>query len=151
MQNEQFVKIKKFPNYLISNLGRVYSIKRKKILKPFINNCGYVMITLYNDLGSKKFTIHNLVAEHFLNKEKENLEVNHKDENKLNNCVENLEYLTHKENSQYSFGKKIMTSNEEYFPSIGEASRVLKISKTSIIRSLKNGNKCKNRIFTYIN
>lgn len=150
MINEKFLQIKNYPDYYISNYGRVYSIKRNKILKPFINNCGYCLITLYNEYGFKKITIHSLVAENFLEK-KEGCEINHKDENKLNNKVDNLEWLTHKENSQYSLGKKIITDKGEIFPSIGEASRELNVSKTSIIRSLKNGNKCRNRIFTYIN
>lgn len=115
---EIWKEISNFPDYEVSNLGRVKSKKRivttkqnkkysvkEKILKPQINNkTGYMQYTLIKN--KKKITklAHILVAETFLNKTNDNLEINHKDENKLNNRLDNLEYCTHKYNINYGTG-----------------------------------------------
>ena len=81
--------------YWVSNLGRVKS--KRKILKPI--NSEYLKVGLSkNGIQTTKY-IHRLVAETFLGKS--NLQVNHKDENKHNNCVDNLEWITFKENMNY--------------------------------------------------
>jgi len=115
---EIWKEISNFPDYEVSNLGRVKSKKRmvttkqnkkypvkEKILKPQINNkTGYMQYALIKN--KKKITklAHILVAETFLNKINDNLEINHKDENKLNNRLDNLEYCTHKYNINYGTG-----------------------------------------------
>ena len=81
--------------YWVSNLGRVKS--KRKILKPI--NSEYLKVGLSkNGIQTTKY-IHRLVAETFLGKS--DLQVNHKDENKHNNCVNNLEWITFKENMNY--------------------------------------------------
>lgn len=81
--------------YWISNFGRVKS--KRKILKPI--NGEYLRVGLSkNGIQTTKY-VHRLVAETFLGKS--NLQVNHKDENKHNNCVNNLEWITFKENMNY--------------------------------------------------
>lgn len=81
--------------YWVSNLGRVKS--KRKILKPI--NSEYLKVGLSkNGIQTTKY-IHRLVAETFLGKS--DLQVNHKDENKHNNCVDNLEWITFKENMNY--------------------------------------------------
>lgn len=115
---EIWKEISNFSDYEVSNLGRVKSKKRivttkqnkkypvkEKILKPQINNkTGYMQYALIKN--KKKITklAHILVAETFLNKTNDNLEINHKDENKLNNRLDNLEYCTHKYNINYGTG-----------------------------------------------
>lgn len=76
-------------NYLVTNKGRVYSLKRGKFLSTNPTRAiGYVRVSM----GDGQYYVHRLVADAFLDKpEEEGLEVNHKDENKLNNCAENLE------------------------------------------------------------
>lgn len=81
--------------YWVSNIGRVKS--KRKILKPI--NSEYLKVGLSkNGIQTTKY-IHRLVAETFLGKS--DLQVNHKDENKHNNCVDNLEWITFKENMNY--------------------------------------------------
>ena len=81
--------------YQVSNLGRVKS--KKKILKPIKGE--YLKVGLSkNGVQTTKY-IHRLVAETFLGKC--NLQVNHKDENKYNNHLDNLEWVTFKENMNY--------------------------------------------------
>ena len=92
--------------YKISNLGRVKSLNylRKGIEKeriPNKNNSGYLIVGLHKNGKIKQFLIHRLVAEAFIENVNDLPQVNHKDENKLNNCVENLEWCSAKYNSNY--------------------------------------------------
>lgn len=95
--------------YQVSNLGNVKSLGNKSnhkepiILKPTINKNGYMAVRLQKDKKVKYIFIHKLVAEAFLRKKKENLQVNHKDGNKRNNKVNNLEWCTASENIIHSF------------------------------------------------
>lgn len=103
--------------YEVSSQGRVRSkdkIRRlgngkgwdrffpSKILSTSINNCGYKIIIL-NKPDSKVIckSIHRLVAEAFIPNPSNLSDINHKDENKLNNCVDNLEWTSHKDNIRY--------------------------------------------------
>jgi len=82
--------------YLVSSLGSVKSIKRNLILKPFLcKHTGYLSV----NLRCKSFRIHVLVANAFLEKTK--TYVNHKDLNKTNNYLSNLEFVTSRENANH--------------------------------------------------
>ena len=95
---EQWKPIKNFPRYEISNYGRVKSLKGKeKILTPYINK-GYCDISLSNDGQRKHFLIHSLVWSHFSDIPQGDLQIDHRDENKINNHIDNLQLLTCKEN-----------------------------------------------------
>ena len=101
---EEWKEIKGFNNYHISNLGRVYSNKRKKFLHPSKNTWGYFGVMLYDNNGiRKRMPIHRLVATHFIKNEKNKNEVNHIDGNKENNSVTNLEWCTRRENMIHAY------------------------------------------------
>lgn len=106
-------KNKNFSKYEVSNYGNVRNTKNKnKILSPRITNT-YLAVTLCDDIN-KEYTyyIHQLVAFKFIeNNNDENNVVNHIDENKLNNYYKNLEYISIKENTVYSCGKKVKQIN----------------------------------------
>lgn len=92
--------------YQISNLGRVKSInynktRKEKILKYRKHRYGYLMVVLFKDGKRKEILVHRLVAQAFLPNPDNLPQVNHKDENKTNNCVENLEFCDAKYNSNY--------------------------------------------------
>lgn len=95
-----FVKIKDHPKNMISKKGELYSTMFKKLMKQQINNDGYMTITLGStEVGNKKtYLVHRLVAEHFIPKIEGKIYVNHKDSNKVNNNVDNLEWCTNGEN-----------------------------------------------------
>lgn len=87
--------------YQVSNLGRVRSLITNKILKQQKDKNGYLFVGIRKN-GKRKFKkIHRLVAEAFLDNPNNLPEVNHKDENKTNNVVSNLEYCDHKYNTNY--------------------------------------------------
>lgn len=99
---EIFKDIKGYPNYQISNKGRIWSKYRNRYLKPFVNNSGYEMINIMAVNGKRKGElIHRLVALAFVDNPNQYPEVNHLDENKLNNEASNLEWCTRKQNNNY--------------------------------------------------
>lgn len=95
--------------YQVSNFGRVKSFRKShKLGKPdeyFLNPTdaenGYANVTLYKENVRKKFLVHRLVAQAFLPNPNNWPQINHKDENRFNNCVDNLEWCTAKYNNDY--------------------------------------------------
>lgn len=145
--------------YLVSNTGEIKGVKTGKIRKKNINHEGYYFVCV--SLGSRKekplIKVHRAVAETFL----ENLDnlpvINHKDGNKLNNSVDNLEFCTHQYNTQHAIdndlfvfrqNKKriIRLSDMKEFNSITEAGYFL--NNINPIKARININRalCKNGI-----
>lgn len=106
-------------HYLISNFGNVKCIKQirevghppnrirkyysvDRLLKPWDNGAGYKVVSLQNDGYRKNHYVHRLVADHFINNPLGLEEVNHKDFNKANNHVSNLEWCDRSYNAYYS-------------------------------------------------
>ena len=85
--------------YQISNYGNVKSLINNIILKPL--NGEYLRVILYKNKIAKTFYIHRLVGQNFISNSNNYKYINHKDENKHNNRVENLEWCTFKENMNY--------------------------------------------------
>ena len=100
--------------YKINNYGEVLSLRSNKILKPNNNGIGYFIIQLCKNGKRKNYLIHRLVAEHFLDNPNNLPEVNHKDEDKSNNFVNNLEWCKHKYNMNYKRLQKRQQISKEY-------------------------------------
>ena len=105
--------------YQVSNLGRVKSLSRSiydsrgymvyrkgKIKKPSFDKNGYPQIGLCKNGTVITRKIHRLVAQAFIPNPENKPEINHKDEDKTNNRVDNLEWVTEKENVNYGCGAK---------------------------------------------
>ncbi len=89
--------------YQVSNYGRIWSIRNQKYLKQCDNGHGYFTVNLVAVNGKKKKEyVHRLVAMAFIDNIERKPTVNHKDENKKNNHVENLEWATYTENNAYN-------------------------------------------------
>ncbi|HFI0937751.1 TPA: NUMOD4 domain-containing protein [Streptococcus suis] len=98
--------------YMVSNKGRVKSCYTKKILKQQLKKTGYLQVVLYKDRKPKSWLVHRLVGIAFIPNPENKEQVNHIDEDKTNNCLENLEWLSPDENANfgtrnYRFSSKI--------------------------------------------
>lgn len=157
MIEEQWLDISGYEGlYQISNFGRVKSFyfKNPRILKPHKVK-GYSNVELYKNKKKKQFYIHRLVMENFCPIENMNvLDVNHKDEDKSNNHISNLEWMTHKDNLNYgsraekarmkmqgknsSRSKKVRCIEKDViYEALREAERQLGIPATNISRACK--------------
>ena len=138
--------------YGITSCGKVWSYYSKKFLKPWVSRSGYLCVNLHKDGKDKNYSIHRLVAEAYIPNNENLPEVNHKDENKTNNCLQNLEWCNHKYNQNYgtineriSNSKKIpilqYTLDREFLREWPSATDVGKKDSTNIINCLKGRTK----------
>lgn len=113
------MKETKYKGYYITEEGQVWSEKSHKFLTQSIGRGGYYRVSIKNEDGSKSsVNVHRLIAEAFIpNSDPENkTQVNHIDENKLNNNINNLEWTTPKENANHATrNKRISEKNKEIF------------------------------------
>lgn len=105
---EIWKKIKEYPRYEVSNFGRIRAIyirgiKVNKILKPKKTKKGYLEISLYRGNNHKSFRLHRVVAKLFIHNPNNLPQVNHKNGNKLDNRVDNLEWCTCSQNVQHAY------------------------------------------------
>lgn len=84
--------------YAVTSCGRVWSHKRKKFLKPSKNQDGYLQVILYKDKQPKCCRVNRLVAETYIPNPDNLSDVNHINENKEDNYINNLEWKSHKDN-----------------------------------------------------
>lgn len=111
MMEEIWKPIDQFPNYNVSNLGNIKNIVTNKSLKILCKE-GYCNISLkYNEL-KKGFKVHRLVALAFIENPENKSDVNHKDKNKINNHISNLEWMTRSENNFHRCKDVIITTNK---------------------------------------
>jgi len=160
--------------YEVSNLGRVKSYAQDRINgKIKLGNLtfkGYLSIGLTDANGVKKFIpVHRLVAFAFIPNPDNLPQVNHKDEIKTNNTVDNLEWCTNEYNGRYgtkplrtamanrcgkTTSRRVYSVDEngevEFFDSIGEAERQTGLNHSNIVRTLKRkSHTCGNRQWFY--
>ena len=129
--------------YRVSNLGNVESLVTGKVLKKLPHSTGYHAVVLYKNRKPKRCILHRLVAEAFIPNPENKPTVNHKNGDKHDNCITNLEWATHKENQQHAFrtglkvgvnykNNKLSTPVSQYdlnmnliriYPSMNEAER----------------------------
>ena len=108
MMNEIWKVIKEYPNYMISNYGNIKSLNYKRtgkeqILKQSINGRGYCYVNVSIKNKYKNISIHREVAKAFIPTDNVKMDINHKDGNKTNNYVDNLEWCTRSYNIQHAY------------------------------------------------
>lgn len=136
--------------YDITKDGKCINKKTNYIKKTFISNSGYERVNLWLNGKSKKFSIHKLMAIKYLDNPNNYKCVNHKDGNKLNNRIENLEWCTNSENMIHAYKnnlikhktKKIVQFTKDMkiikiWNSINEIEKELKINHSNIITVCK--------------
>ena len=176
---EQWKDIKGYEGlYQVSNLGKVRSLDRivkqfghkqeyerlikGKLLKLHIQNGGYLIATLTKNNNERKMLVHRLVAIAFMGNN-EGMQVNHKDGNKLNNKLSNLEWCSQEYNAIYSYlngrmplppaqaPKRIVRNDGKTYDSIEEAGKDMNINPSIICNQLKGRQKTvKGYVFMYL-
>lgn len=131
---ELWKKIDNCDNYEISSLGRVRSIDFivnrgngrpmpiiGKILSTHKNDKGYVSVSLYdNNKKHRRYQVHRLVAKAFIPNPNNLPQVNHKDENKENNSINNLEWCTQNYNINYGNRNKHISESNKNNPKVSK-------------------------------
>ena len=140
--------------YAVTSCGKVWSYRKKKFLKPCQVGRGYLQVSLSVNGVVKQFTVHRLVAEAYIPNPDNLSEINHKDENKTNNCINNLEWCNRRYNliygdriekaikSRYGHGLKIYCPElDRVFDSQTAAAEELNLWKGSINKVCKGKQK----------
>lgn len=140
---EIFIVINSFNNYAISNYGRIFNLKKKTYITPVLNENGQLVYTFCQNNFKKTFKIDRLVALYFLENEEQKNSIKHKDNNLLNNKVDDLEWTEDKGN-KIIFAKSIINDKTYCFESINEASSFLNIKRNNILKVLQNKMKTTN-------
>ena len=143
-KSETWKSIPSFESYSVSSHGRVKrTIQSRsnmpKILKPWIESHGYCQVELSNKDGQKTFRVHRLVLSVFMGDPKKGQVCNHKDGDKQNNNIDNLEWCSSSYNMKHSYKNGLHSKRH------GEMSHYAKLTKDHVlyIRGLlENGVKC---------
>lgn len=143
MIEEQWAEIEGFPDYAISNLGNVKSVRFNRYLIPRSNSYGLLRVTLYNDRKAKEFYVHRLVAAAFIDGYIPSHQVRHREENKDNN-VYNLKFPEGvrlgrlvKNPVAPKIRKILVNETGMIFNTINECAEYLNAHKSSIYRVLR--------------
>ena len=133
--------------YTVYEDSRIYDNKRERFLKRYVNKNGYEVVNM--SLNGKWFTlyVHRVVAQTFIDNRYGKKTVNHKDGNKLNNNLSNLEWNTYSENMRHAHSNDLKNNKHskrrvidvdtgETYNSVKEASEQTGISKHILYKSL---------------
>lgn len=134
--DEEWADILDYPNYMISNHGRIWNIKYDRLLKPSLDRYGYEYVCLYRNGESENKWIARLVAIAFLYPVLGSDLVNHDDGNKRHNHVDNLEWCTLTENRRHAFRTGLQTPPNKKPVRVIETGDVFE-SLTDCARSIK--------------
>lgn len=169
-------KIKSYDRVIVipPNSKSVYGfnyVRKGRQLKQQVANSGYLKVLLYDENGNRKYTlVHRLIASTFIPNPNKYKCINHRDENKLNNSLDNLEWCTHKYNTNYgscisrrSEKQKITNSRitpvakcddfgniVDVYTSMREAARSNKLYQSNIFKSCNSNIKSGGYLWRYV-
>lgn len=132
--------------YLINKNGDIYSLKMDKFVKQHKGRNGYLHLSLVNDYGvSRNFDVHRLVAQAFVPNPSDLPQVNHIDEDKTNNRVDNLEWVTAKDNINY--GTRNARVSEKVSKTLSKP--VISVSSSGVMRCFKSSKEASEKLNIY--
>lgn len=117
--------------YKVSSDGRMWSCIRNKAMALKINK-GYFMVNLSCNGKIKTYSVHRLVAMAFIENQQNKREVNHIDENKLNNNIDNLQWATSKENANWGTRNNRISEYVKNNPQISSGKRKRKVEQIDL-------------------
>lgn len=128
-----------FINYFVTDKGKIFSKNyhrenRIAELKPRITNAGYPYVILRKNKQNFTKHVHRIVAEAFIPNPENKTTVNHKDGNKQNNCIENLEWATQSENVLHAYNTLHRQPNRTWLGKFGKDN-----PKSRVVLQIKNG------------
>ena len=136
---EYWKQIEGYPHLLVSRTGQVWTTTYNRLLKQELTNRGYLRVSLSKDKTVKGGHVHRLVAEAFIPNPDNLPTVDHIDGNKLNNCVENLQWLSYKDNTRKAGEIKKRTAKPVFcretntvYKSVSQAARELHMNDAVI-------------------
>ena len=135
VDQKKYVSVNGYPKFLINRDGRVFNSERMEFEKEYIYKKHYPIVTLS---GDKKY-VHRLLAEHFIDNPICKKEVNHKDGNKLNYSLDNLEWATHKENMAHANNTGLRKCSRKMIEAgrkAGQRSRMFSVKEVEMIQHL---------------
>ena len=155
IENEEWRDIPNYEGlYQVSNMGRVKSIRymygnyREKILSQFLNNKnGYLQLNLWKEGKIKTCYVHRLVGNAFIENPNNLPCFNHKDEDKTNNCVDNLEPCDHKYNLNYKNAQARRVASTDY--KAFQARRVASTDYKAIAEKKRNDPNKSKQVYQY--
>lgn len=115
-----------YPNYAFTEDGRVFNTKFDRELKPYISTTtGYLYVTLRHTDGRYRPTaVHRILAKLFIPNPNNLPQVNHKDGNKTNCTVENLEWTTNQLNIQHAYDNNLIPKLEERYNNVNPVEKI---------------------------
>lgn len=141
-KQEIWKRINGYPDYQVSNFGRVKS--NRKILTPWNDGKGYMKVELHG----KSMRVHRLVAQAFIPNPENKKQINHKDGNKSNNDSSNLEWCTNSENTKHAWDSglrkikgcpKIIVEFNGMKYSLSELSKILNVKYATLYHQYIHG------------
>ena len=135
-------------HYRVSDIGRIWSNKTKRIMKPHNDKLGYARIILRKDNRSIGCTVHRLVAEALIKNKNHYPCINHKDENPRNNYVSNLEWCSFSYNCRYGTAIERRKVSTDY-NAIAAKNRIeveQRSLKGDLVRTWRTANDCKREL-----
>lgn len=141
--------------YAVTSCGKIWSYRNSRFLTPRKDHKGYLTVLLCNKGTEKEFKIHRLVANAYIPNSDNLPQINHKDENKQNNCISNLEWCTNSYNRNYGSRNKraaigiskakmkpcICVETGKIYSSVIEAAKDTNLRKESISRCCRGERK----------
>ncbi len=106
----EFFTLKIDDRYEITKCGIIRNKANKRIKSQYVSSTGYYMISISKNNKTNPYKVHRLLADNFIEKVNGKTSVNHKDGNKLNNCLSNLEWCNHLENMQHAFNTNLINN-----------------------------------------